>query len=68
MDAVGSLEEFSLTTQRAYEQAKAMNADCRFRLYPAGHDRAMWLEAFADAMPAIFPPNAKEIAAKKSKL
>ena len=54
----GVLESsFASQTTKAYEQAKAWDADASLKLYFAGHDWEMWKLALAEYAPTIFPPN-----------
>jgi len=53
--AAGTLEPFNVSTRGLYDEVNVGSNECRLSIYPAGHDRTMWLEAFADYMPRVFP-------------
>jgi enterochelin esterase-like enzyme len=57
---VGDLEDLAEPNDRLAALLVRRGFDVAYRRFPGGHDQTSWAESLVDALPAIFPPSARE--------
>lgn len=57
---VGDLEDLAEPNDRLAAWLARRGFDVAYRRFPGGHDQTSWAESLVDALPAMFPPTARQ--------